>query len=148
MTSLTQTARPDTASTLAPREAGRLLWMFGKNSLAGAVAFAFDMALLWALVERGGWAYLPAAAFAFLVAITIHYALARRFVFQDSTRGIASGYLFFVANAAVGLLVTLVAFAVLVELFELNYLVARLISSLKAGIVVFLLNAVFNFRVL
>lgn len=122
--------------------------MFGKNSVAGTIAFAFDLALLWLLVERGGWAYLPAAAFAFLIAITIHYALARRFVFHESTRGLASGYLFFVANAAIGLLVTLAAFALLVELFELHYLVARLISSVKAGVVVFLLNAVFNFRVL
>lgn len=122
--------------------------LFGKNSLAGAVAFAFDIALLWLLVERAGWTYLPAAALAFLIAVTLHYALARRFVFTDSNRGVASGYLYFVANAAVGLGVTLAAFALLVELFELHYMIARLISSLKAGVVVFVLNAVFNFRVL
>jgi putative flippase GtrA len=127
---------------------GRAALLFGKNSLAGAVAFAFDMALLWLLVERAHWTYLPAAALAFLVAVTLHYALARRFVFAGSEQSVARGYLYFVANAAVGLAVTLAAFALLVELFELNYLVARLISSVKAGVVVFVLNAVFNFRVL
>jgi putative flippase GtrA len=146
MTALSHSPRVDARP--APHRAGRIALMFGKNSVAGTIAFAFDLALLWLLVERGGWAYLPAAAFAFLIAITIHYALARRFVFHESTRGLASGYLFFVANAAIGLLVTLAAFALLVELFELHYLVARLISSVKAGVVVFLLNAVFNFRVL
>lgn len=139
---------PSLSSWPARLRLGRAAILFGKNSLAGAVAFAFDIALLWLLVEQAGWRYLPAAALAFLVAVTLHYALARRYVFAESARGMASGYLYFLANAAIGLGVTLAAFALLVELFELHYLVARLISSVKAGVVVFVLNAVFNFRVL
>jgi putative flippase GtrA len=137
----------------APVRAARLrllptLVLFAKNSAAGAVAFALDLALLWLLVERGGWAAMPAAAIAFIVAASLHYALARRFVFAGSTRGVASGYLFFLVNAGIGLVVTLGLFAMLIEWAGLPWMLARLLSSLKAGILGFTLNAVFNFRVL
>lgn len=125
-----------------------ILVLFAKNSAAGAIAFAFDLALLWLLVERAGWAAMPAAALAFLAAATLHYALARRFVFAGSTRGVASGYAWFLVNAAIGLVVTLGLFAMLVEWAGLPWLLARVLSSLKAGMLGFLLNAAFNFRAL
>jgi putative flippase GtrA len=56
-----------------------------------------------------------------------------------------SGNAYFVANSLVGLAVTVALFALFLEL-GVNYLVARIVTSLFAGLVLFVLNAVFNFR--
>lgn len=122
--------------------------LFGRNTIASFFAFGIDVALLWLAVEWGGLPYLPAAAGAFLIAMSVHYVLARIWVFRASERGMATGYVFFLINAGIGLVVTLGAFALLMELAGLHYLVARVLASVAAGILVFFLNAVFNFKAL
>jgi hypothetical protein len=52
----------------------------------------------------------------------------------------------FLLNAGVGLAVTMVLYALLLAYTPLDYLVARVIVSVFAGLVVFVLNAVLNFR--
>ena len=106
------------------------------------------MALLWLAVEWGGAPYLPAAAIAFLIAMSIHYALSRLWVFRGTRRGMAAGYVYFLMNAGIGLVVTIGAFALLMEWAGLHYLVARVLASVAAGVLVFFLNAVFNFKAL
>lgn len=137
-------------SITRPAEPGRfrVLRLFAGHSAAGAAAFVLDIALLWLLVEQAGWRYMPAAALAFVIAASLHYALARRFVYRGSGRGVRTGYALFLVNAAIGLAVTLGGLTLLVEWAGVPYLVARVLSSLKAGIVGFVLNAAFNFRVL
>lgn len=130
---------------------GRLLkprtaLLFARNTVASFLAFAVDMLILWMLVQFGGLAPLPAATIAFLIAISIHYVLCRIWVFCGTERGIGAGYFYFLINAGVGLAVTLALFAALVELAGLHYLIARIIASVFAGIGVFLLNAMLNFR--
>lgn len=120
--------------------------LFVRNTVASMATFAFDMALLWALVELGGIDRYPAAALAFLVAVSLHYALCRIWVFRGTERGVAQGYFYFLVNAGVGLLTTMAVFAGLVELTGIHYLVARTLASVIAGILVFFLNAVFNFK--
>ena len=122
--------------------------LFGRNTVASFFAFGIDVALLWLAVEWGGLPYLPAAAAAFLLAMSIHYALARIWVFRSSERGMAKGYAYFLVIAGIGLVVTLGAFALLMELAGLHYLVARVLASVAAGVLVFFLNAVFNFKAL
>jgi putative flippase GtrA len=67
-------------------------------------------------------------------------------VFPDSDQGIAKGYAYFLVNAGVGLVITLAVFAAFIWWVEIHYLLARLIASAVAGIAVFFLNAVFNFK--
>lgn len=122
--------------------------LFGRNTIASFFAFGLDVSLLWLLVERLGLTYLPAATISFLIAMTLHYVLSRLWVFKDTERGIAKGYFYFLINAGVGLVTTLAAFAALIEFTGLYYLVARVIASVVAGVLVFGLNAVFNFKAL
>ena len=49
-------------------------------------------------------------------------------------------------DASAGLAVTMVLYALLLAYTPLDYLVARVIVSVFAGLVVFVLNAVLNFR--
>lgn len=108
--------------------------------------FAIDLALLWLLVEHLGTAYIPAAALAFLIAISLNYVVSRLWVFRRSDRGLASGFFYFLVIAGIGLVTTLAVFVLLMEFAGLFYIVARVIASVVAGILVFALNAVLNFK--
>ena len=143
--SLDAGALAEAGTKLAGSRGARL---FGRNTLASFLAFGIDIALLWMLVELSGLAYLAAAAIAFMVAMSVHYVISRIWVFAGSRRGMATGYLYFLINAGIGLVVTLAVFWALLELLGIHYLFARLVASILAGLVVFFLNAVFNFKAL
>jgi len=133
----------DWASRLISPKAG---WMLARNTVVSCAAFAFDLALLWALVELAGMDKVLAAALAFVAATSLHYAFGRTWIFRGTERGIASGYAYFLVNAGIGLAITVLLFAALIRWTPVNYLVARTLVSVIAGLAVFVLNAVSNFR--
>ena len=107
--------------------------------------FLLGLALLWVLVERFAFPKVPAAGLSFLVSNTIHYVFGRTWIYRGTTRRVVPGYAYFLINGGVGLAVTLVLFAGFLEL-GLHYILARVVTSLFAGLGLFVLNAVFNFR--
>ncbi|HWH18878.1 MAG TPA: GtrA family protein [Allosphingosinicella sp.] len=145
MASAANERRPGGLAGLSRAVRGRAAVLFARNTVASCFSFAIDLLLLWLLVRFAGLGPLAAAAPAFLAAITIHYWLCRIWVFRGTARGVAAGYVYFLINAGVGLAITMALFAALVELAGLHYLAARVLASVAAGIVVFLLNAVLNF---
>jgi putative flippase GtrA len=128
---------------LISRKAGRML---ARNTVVSCVAFAFDLALLWLLVEFGRMDKVVAAALAFVAATSLHYAFCHSWIFSGTERRLASGYVYFLINAGIGLVITVALFAALVRWTPINYLVGRTLVSIVAGVIVFLLNAVLNFR--
>lgn len=60
--------------------------LFVRNAAASIVAFAFDLALLW-LIKEVGINDLVTVSVAFLLAMTLHYVLARTWVFRGTDRG-------------------------------------------------------------
>ena len=131
------------ASRLISRKAG---WMLVRNTVVSCGVFAFDLVLLWALVQFLGMDKVLAAALAFIAANTIHYGFGRTWIFRGTERGVASGYAYFLVNAGVGLVITIGLFAAMLRWTPINYLVARTLVSVVAGLTVFLLNAILNFR--
>lgn len=131
------------AARLLSRKAGAMLV---RNTVVSCLAFAFDLGLLWVLVQWAGMDKLLAAAIGFVAANTLHYALGRSWIFRGTDRGVASGYAYFLVNAAIGLAITMVLYAAFLRFTTINYLVARVIVSVFAGLAVFVLNAVLNFR--
>jgi putative flippase GtrA len=101
--------------------------------------------LLWLLVEKLAVSKLVAAACSFLVANTLHYVFGRTWIYRGTQRKLAAGYGYFLVNAAFGLAATIAIFAGFLAL-GLNYLVARVVTSMFVGLALFLLNAVLNFR--
>lgn len=89
---------------------------------------------------------MSSAAIAFIAANSIHYAFGRSWIFQGTERHIATGYVYFFVNALIGLVITLALFAAMIRWTPVNYLVARVLVSVVAGLTVFLLNAILNFR--
>ena len=97
-------------------------------------------------VEFLGMGKVLAAGLAFIAANTLHYGLGRTWIFRATERGVASGYAYFLINAGIGLAITVTLFAALLRWTLINYLVARTLVSVVAGLAVFLLNAILNFR--
>jgi putative flippase GtrA len=120
--------------------------MLARNTVVSCFAFAFDLALLWALVRWGGMGKIAAAAWGFVAANTLHYALGRTWIFRGTERGVTAGYVYFLINATIGLIVTLALYAAFLRYTPINYIVARIIVSVFAGLTVFVLNAMLNFR--
>lgn len=120
--------------------------MLARNTVVSCVAFAFDLALLWALVEFLYMDKVLAAALAFVAATSLHYAFCHSWIFSGTDRALASGYVYFLTNAVIGLIITVALFAALIRWTPINYLVGRTLVSIVGGLAVFLLNAVLNFR--
>jgi putative flippase GtrA len=128
---------------LISRRAGGML---ARNTLVSCAVFAFDLALLWALVELLQMNKVLAAALAFVAATSVHYAFCHSWIFRGTERALASGYVYFLINAVIGLVITVALFAAVIRWTPINYLVGRTLVSIVAGLTVFLLNAVLNFR--
>ena len=120
--------------------------MLVRNTVVSCFVFGIGLVVLWALVTYAGVPKVIAAGIGFVIANSLHYVLGRAWIFRGSDRGVGSGYALFLINSGVGLLVTTVLYAALLAATHMNYLVARALVSLVAGLVVFVLNASLNFR--
>jgi putative flippase GtrA len=137
----------------APRRGWRArLWsrkaavLLGRNTVVGTAVFLLGLVLLWLLVE---FAHVPrtlAAGGTFLFATTLHYALGRTWIYRGTDRRVIPGYGLFLFNALVGLALTVSLFELFIRYTGIHYLAARTLVSVVAGLAMFLLNGVFNFR--
>lgn len=120
--------------------------MLLRNTVVSCSAFAVGFVLLWFLVEFCHFSEMLGMSVSLLVSTTLHYVLGRGWIYRGSERAWADGYFYFIVNAGVGMAITFVLFAMLIHWTPINYLVARILVSLVAGLASFLLNAVMNFR--
>lgn len=120
---------------------------FLQYSLIGLGTFLFDLLLLFILTEVFFLNYLHSAAVAFLIAVSINYVLSRCLVFKGTTRGPLSGYANFFIIAGLGLLFVTVSMYVLVELYGVYYVLARVVVAAVTGVWNYLMNLFFNFKV-
>ena len=131
------------AKRLWSRNAAVLL---ARNTVVSCLVFAIGLAVLWALVELWAVDKLIAAAAGFLVSNSIHYAFGRAWIYRGTERGVAPGYVFFLVNAGIGLVITIALFAAFLRWTSIHYLAARVLVSVFAGLAMFLLNAILNFK--
>ena len=131
------------AERLFSRNAAVLL---ARNTVVSCLVFAVGLALLWALVEFGGMNKLVAAALGLLASNLIHYAFGQAWIYSGTERGLASGWGYFLINAGIGLVITIALFAAFLRWTSVHYLVARIVVSVFAGLTMFLLNAMLNFK--
>lgn len=127
---------------MTPRVGAMLL----RNTVVSSFVFLIGLALLWVMVQWAGMNAVLAAAISFLIANGCHYALGRAWIFRGTERGLRTGYMLFLINAGVGMVITVALFAALLAFTGIHYLVARVIVSVFAGLAMFVLNAVLNFR--
>jgi putative flippase GtrA len=120
---------------------------FIKYSTVGFGTFLFDLALLYVLTDIYSVHYLYAAGFAFLVAVSINFLLSRRFVFRGSARSAPVSYINFILIASIGLALVVGGMYVLVSVFSVSYVVARILVAGLTGIWNYLMNLYVNFKV-
>ena len=120
--------------------------MLVRNTVVSTGTFLLGLGVLWVLVEWAGVDPVVGTAISFLIANSFHYIFGRTWIFAGSDRNLATGYALFLINAVVGLIVTVGLFWVLTHWTPINYLVARVIVSVFAGLAVFGLNATLNFK--
>ncbi|SFG14617.1 Putative flippase GtrA (transmembrane translocase of bactoprenol-linked glucose) [Novosphingobium sp. CF614] len=137
------TPRQGLAARLLSVRVGAMLM---RNTVVSCFVFVIGLVTLWMLVSLAGVDEVIAAGIGFVIANTLHYALGRSWIFRGSERGLRTGYVLFLINAGVGLFVTMGLYALMLRFTAMNYLVARIVVSVFAGLVVFVLNAVLNFR--
>ena len=113
----------------------------------GGSTFAFDLALLFLLIDIVHVQYLVATGVSFLIALTINYIFSRRYVFRGSLRSTHSGYGIFLLIALSGLMMVELIMYQLVGRHQWNYFFARIVVGAIAGIWNYLLNLYVNFRV-
>jgi putative flippase GtrA len=141
----------ETATALEPSWSARLLSrnaavLLGRNTVVSTLVVLLGLFLLWVLVEFADADKLWATAFTFLLANTMHYVLGRTWIYRGTTRAVVPGYGFFLVNAVIGLTITVALFDLAIRLSDIHYLVARVLVSAVAGLIMFLLNATLNFR--
>lgn len=120
---------------------------FFRYALVGGSTFAFDLALIWVLTELAGVPYYISTPLAFVVAVSMNYFIARRFVFKGTERKVHHGYIYFITVAGGGAVLITLAVALLTETFHLHYLLARTLVACVVGVGNYLFNLHVNFKV-
>jgi putative flippase GtrA len=120
---------------------------FIRNAAISLPTFLIDLGLLFLLVRRAHVAYLVATIVSFLVANGLSYFLARRLVFVETTRGVGSGFLYFLAIAALSAAALTPLMWVSVSVLHIGVLLSRLAAASLVGVGGYLLNLMLNFRV-
>ncbi len=107
----------------------------------------FDLLLIWLMTEFLLIPYQISTALGFIVAVSINYFLARKYVFKGTQRKIHHGYVYFILFALGGATIVTVAVTGLVTYLMMHYLVARVIVACFVGSANYLFNLHFNFKV-
>ncbi len=101
-----------------------------RYALTSAIALGVDTSLLWMLVNRAGWFYVPASIASFISGAAVAYVLSVRFVFgfrNVSNRPLEFGY--FVSLGVAGLLVNTVAIAIAISAVGLGLIAAKMLAA-------------------
>lgn len=87
-----------------------------------------------------------ATIIAFLVANGLGYFLARWLVFEGTERGVRAGLVYFLAIAAFSAFAVTALMWVSVSRLHIEVILSRILSAIIVGVCGYLMNLVFNFR--
>lgn len=99
------------------------------------------------MTEFFGVPYQVSTALGFIIAVSLNYLLARKYVFKGTERRLHHGYLYFIVFALGGALLITASVAFLVSILSLHYLVARVLVACVVGMGNYLFNLHVNFKV-
>lgn len=125
----------------------RALKRFFTYTFFGTTTSLLDISILWILTNSLGVHYLLSATISFSFSASLSYIGVRHFVFTHTHRSLKAGYLYFLMITGTGLALTLGGMAILVEIFNLHYMVARILIAGAIGLWNYLMNLYVNFKV-
>lgn len=106
------------------------LKQIGRFVVVGGLAFLVDYSVLWALVDLLEVNYLFASTLSFAVSVVFNYVLSTFWVFDCAKDGNKVGnFIVFVVMSVIGLLLNLAIMWLTVDVLEIYYLVAKVVST-------------------
>lgn len=115
-------------------------------AITNILTFGLDIFLIWLMVNFWGFNYFWAVVFGYIIAIVLTYFVNRDWVYRGTHMKITEGFLRTFAVAVFCFLLVLVLMLLFVELFKMDYIVARLWTGLLSGLIGYVLDTVFAFR--
>ncbi|MFA5997631.1 MAG: GtrA family protein [Candidatus Paceibacterota bacterium] len=120
---------------------------FVRYSGVGVGTFLLDLALLFILTDFLQMQYVVATGLAFALAVSLNYVISRATVFRGTLRSHRRGYVNFILFALVGMGASMAGMHVLVSVFALYYIYARIAVAGFVGVWNYLMNLYVNFAV-
>lgn len=118
-----------------------------KYGFVGGGTFLLDLSIVWVLTTLLALNYSIAIAIGFFIGVSVNFLISYRFVFSGTTQTQGRGYRNFLLIACGGAIAISLSTTFLVEYFALTLYIARIIVATVVGIGNFLINALFNFKV-
>jgi putative flippase GtrA len=126
----------------------RLFQKFWRYTTIGISTYALDLVLIFLFREYLDFPDPLAIGLSFFIAVTINFWFSYHWVFRGTTRSKRSGYLFFSTLAVIGLVVIVPSTLLVQSVLTIDIYYARTIVAICVGIVAFLINTFFNFKML
>ena len=116
-------------------------WVF-----SGGFAVCVDILILYILVETVHVYYLFAAIIAFLTSATVNYTISTFAIFRNAQHSKKRSYITFMTISLGGLAALTLGMFILVDLFNVHYLVSRIFLAGTLGVSSFFLHKYFSFK--
>ncbi len=98
--------------------------------LVGLVSLIVEYLLLYTLTEFIGIYYLLSSGISYTMATVLNYYLCVKFVFEGATKQTLRQSVLFISSSLIGLVLNQVCMMLFVEYLRINYLVAKLYSTI------------------
>ena len=105
-------------------------YQFTRYIFVGAVATVADFSLLYILTEFAGLHYLISAALAFIAGALVNFSLCTIWIFPGSKYNMTKGFVLFFTIGIVGLILNEIILFILVDLFDMWYMLAKAFSTI------------------
>jgi len=122
------------------------LTRFIRYNFAAGIATFIDLFLYWFLIYAFGVFYLVSATIGFAIGLVINYSLNRVWGFKGTQRKILHGFFYFTLIGVSALIIALLFLALLVEILNVHYFLARVIVVLIVIPWNYFLNAIITFK--
>lgn len=122
----------------------KLIAQIMKFGVVGIIAFFIDFGVLVLLTEVFGVQYLISTTIAFIVSVVFNYVASMRYVFKrkdDISR--RREFIIFVALSVVGLILNDVFMWFFVEMFIIDYRIAKIITTVLVAVWNFVTRKIF-----
>lgn len=114
----------------------------------GIFTLVLEIICIWALLFYTSMSYIPAIIYSFLIITTASYVLYRKHCFFGTESPHLSSYVYFFILTTCSLLATIAGTYALVEWAHTDQIIARVLVGGIVAPISFVINGLFNFRVL
>lgn len=107
----------------------KLIKQIIKFGIVGGLAFLIDYLILFLLTDVVGIYYLISSIISFIVSVVFNYILSIIWVFDVNKKQTVKEFLIFIILSAIGLLINLVIMYLLVDIANIYYMFAKIVST-------------------